>query len=177
LRREEAWHGVCFALGPPMHPDLHIYKRFLPHWRLNGAYYFITWTLVRGQPSLNDDERQTVFNVIRHFKGKRFLLGPHVVMNDHVHILACPISGHPLSKIQHSWKSYSTHVLQRRHGRVGRVWQREAYDRIVRDEKEWTRFSSYIMTNPVRRWPNITDYRWADWGDHHWGGRWGGAGE
>jgi hypothetical protein len=51
--------------------------------------------------------------------------------------------------------------MQRRHGRFGRIWQDEYFDRIVRDEKEFMQKLDYIVNNPWKRWPNIQDYPWG----------------
>ena len=56
-------------------------------------------------------------------------------MNDHVHVVVKPAADYNLTAIVQSWKSYTTNRLQRAHGRSGRVWQREYFDRIIRDDE------------------------------------------
>jgi hypothetical protein len=40
---------------------------------------------------------------------------------------------------------------------------REYYDRIICDEEEFWEKVYYIVSNPQRRWPNVTEYAWAEW--------------
>ncbi len=82
-------------------------------------------------------------------------------MNDHVHALVAPIGGRALEQLVHGWKSFSTYQLQRTFGRVGRVWQNEYFDRIVRDDAEFFEKGTYILQNPWKRWPELQDYPWV----------------
>ncbi len=82
-------------------------------------------------------------------------------MNDHIHVLVRPFGEHTLEKIVHSWKSYTAHVLQRQDGRIGRVWQEEYFDRIVRDDHDLAKQFNYILTNPWKRWPELVEYPWV----------------
>ena len=153
-----------------MTPAFHIFRRHLPHWRLEGATYFVTWRLMRGQPVLCGAERTTVLQVICHFRGVRFFLGPHVVMDDHVHVIVRPNSSQTLSSILHSWKSFSAHTLQREHHRAGAVWLDESFDRIIRDEEDLLEKAAYILNNPRKRWPDVEQYAWVGLGHGECGG-------
>ena len=50
------------------------YTRHLPHWRLKGAAYFVTWRLAKGHPDLTVEEREIVWNALRFFDGVRYVL-------------------------------------------------------------------------------------------------------
>ena len=138
-----------------------MYRRRLPHWRLSGATYFVTWRLQRGQPDLTPAERTVVVSAIKHFEHQRYELTAFVVMNDHAHVLVTPLGEHALADITHSWKSYTTHCFQQRTGRQGSVWLVESFDRVVRDEAELLEKVEYILNNPRKRWPEITEYPWV----------------
>ena len=138
-----------------------MYRRRLPHWRLTGATYFVTWRLQRGQADLTPAERTLVVSAIKHFEHERYELTAFVVMNDHVHVLVTPSEQHRLEEIVHSWKSYTTHCIQRQTGRQGSVWLVESFDRLVRDEAELLEKAEYILNNPWKRWPEITEYPWV----------------
>ena len=142
-------------------PAFYMYRRRLPHWRLGGATYFGTWRLQRGQPDLTPAERTLVVSAIKHFEHERYELTAFVVMNDHVHVLVTPLGAHGLEDITHSWKSYTTHCFQQRTGRHGSVWLDESFDRVVRDEAELWEKVEYILNNPRKRWPEITEYPWV----------------
>ena len=134
--------------------------RNLPHWRIDGATYFVTWRIARDQPDLDATERTIVSEAIRHFDLVRYELLAWVVMNDHVHVVLTPFAAHELGHTMHSWRSYTTHVLHQL-GRIGRIWQPEYMDRIIRNEKELQNTVEYVRNNPHARWPDVLDYPWV----------------
>jgi putative transposase len=90
-----------------------IYRRRMPHWRLEGSVYLVTWRLHRSQKELAGPEREIVVSTLTKFAGQRFDLFAYVVMPDHVHILLKPYKGFLLHEIIHSWKSYGANRMQR----------------------------------------------------------------
>jgi REP element-mobilizing transposase RayT len=138
---------------------LRVYRRRLPHWRLNGATYFVTWRLHRSQADLTHRERTTVTRVILHWESVRFTLHALVVMNDHVHLLVTPNLGNPLERLVQGWKAFAADHL-RQNGRSAPFWQREYHDRLVRSRAEFEQKLRYIALNPPRRWPECESYRW-----------------
>ena len=141
--------------------ELKIYERQLPHWRLSVATYFVTWRLSRNQTVLEPLEKSLIVEILRYFDNERYNLHAYVVMNDHCHTLVQTKGAYPLEKTVHSWKSYSAKRLQSDFGRFGQIWQYEYYDRIVRDDSEFLEKASYIVTNPMRKWPEIQEYEWV----------------
>ena len=79
------------------------------------------------------------------------------VMPNHVHVVVRPREGHRLADILHSWKSFTATRINRLLGRTGRQWQREYYDHLIRDEREFGRIIQYILQNPakagLKHWP------------------------
>jgi REP element-mobilizing transposase RayT len=128
---------------------------------ISNVTYFVTWRLARGQQELDSHERALVLTTIKSFDGKRYDLAAYVVMNEHVHTLATPTTPFELQGILHPWESFSAHQTQREHNRIGRVWQDEHFDRIVRDEQEFLQKLKYIVENPWKRWPGIDDCPWV----------------
>lgn len=141
-------------------PGLYVYRRFLPHWRIDRAVYFVTCHLCPGQDPLTVLERDQLAQILRHFDGGRYELFAYVVMSDHVHTLVQPVRDYSLARIVHSWKSYSTRLLQRG-PRCGRIWRREYFDRVIRSESDFDEKLNYILDNPYRRWPGIDTYPWV----------------
>src|SRR5213595_370157 len=90
-----------------------------------------------------------VANALRHFDRERYRLDAFVVMPNHVHVLVQPKSGHSLSEILHSWKSFSAHSISKALHRKGDFWMEESHDRMVRDFEELERYRDYIKENPV----------------------------
>ena len=141
--------------------NLEVYWRRLPHWRLSGSVYFVTWRLHPSQPNLNPEEQEAVTTTLKHFDGERYELLAYVVMHNHVHVLITLKDNYRLQDIVYSWKSYTAYVLQRKFHRLNRIWQDEYFDRIVRDEAEFLEKAQYILNNPVKTWPDIQEYEWV----------------
>ena len=141
-------------------PDIYMYRRRLPHWRLAGATYFVTWRLAVDQSELTAVERSLVADCLRHFDHKRHELLAYVIMDDHVNALVTPLGDWALEQVIHSWKSFSTYQLQRTCGRIGHVWQSEYFDRVIRDQAELVEKATYIVHNPWKRWPDLLEYPW-----------------
>jgi REP element-mobilizing transposase RayT len=137
-----------------------VYRRRLPHVRIDGAVYFVTWRVRIGQADLTEDERDCTATAIRHFDTVRYVLHAYVVMNDHVHVLVRLVPGYRLEEILQSWKSFTANRMQRDHGRLGSIWQDEYLDRVVRDGDEYEQKRDYILHKSRKRWPNIESYRW-----------------
>ncbi len=100
----------------------------------------------------------------RFFDGKRYDLVAYVVMPNHVHLMIKTHEGFPLSKVVHSWKSFTAHEINKhfkKSGRDAQVWQTEYFDRFIRDERHFDQAVDYIHENPVkaglcryaREWP------------------------
>jgi REP element-mobilizing transposase RayT len=102
---------------------------------------------------------QAVTNTLLHFDRIRYRLFTWCVMPNHVHVVFQPLAGRELSEIVHTWKSYSAKEANRILGRVGAFWQREYYDHLVRNEKEFLRVVRYVKDNP--RKAKLTDWPWV----------------
>ncbi|MBN1673314.1 MAG: transposase [Kiritimatiellae bacterium] len=92
-----------------------------------------------------------VERALLHFDGERYRLLEAAVMPNHVHVLVTPRGDHWLSEILHSWKSYSSHQMNRVRGTQGENWQKESFDHIVRNPNQLERIREYIRDNPKRR--------------------------
>jgi REP element-mobilizing transposase RayT len=138
-----------------------IYQRRLPHWRAEGATYFVTWRVHPLQDDLLSEERSIVVSALRHFDGARYRLHASVVMNDHVHVLVTPTDESALEGIVHSWKSFAANQIHAVGARRGSIWQDEYLDRIVRNEPEFLEKANYILNNPWKRWPELEQYVWV----------------
>jgi len=91
-----------------------------------------------------------VANTLIHFDGERYELDEWVIMPNHVHVLITPQTGHELSTILHSWKSYSAQQINKHLGKNGTVWKQDSYDHIVRNTDELIRIRKYIQNNPSK---------------------------
>ncbi len=84
------------------------------------------------------------------FDGERYRLTAWVIMPNHVHILATPCAGYELSAILHSLKSYTANEANKIAGRTGQLWQRESFDRWIRNADHFANAIIYIENNPVK---------------------------
>jgi len=142
-------------------PRYRFYRRRLPHWREEGATYFVTWRLTRGVSEPLPQERTLVAKAILQGDGIFYELDAFVIMNDHVHVLVYPLDGRTLESIVRFWKSFSARqILAARRG-TSQLWQREYFDRIIDNSYEFRQKSEYIRRNPWTRWPRLTEYEWV----------------
>ena len=94
------------------------------------------------------EARRAVEEAVRHFDGVRYALHAFVVMPNHVHVLFTPAQDVSLSKILHSWKSFSAKAVNGALGRAGTVWEKESWDRFIRNRRHFGRTLDYIRANP-----------------------------
>src|SRR5690606_39219693 len=66
---------------------------------------------------------------------------------------------HSLADVLHSWKSYSAKKCNELLKRVGVFWQRESFDRLIRDEAEFHERVRYTLENPIAA--GLTAWRWV----------------
>ncbi len=91
-----------------------------------------------------------VQNALFHFDGERYRLIAWCIMPNHVHVLIETRAGHPLAAVVHSWKSFTAKAINQSLGRSGEVWQREYFDRYIRDDRHLQAAIDYIESNPVK---------------------------
>jgi REP element-mobilizing transposase RayT len=93
---------------------------------------------------------------LRTHERRKYQLRHWVVMPNHVHLLLTPLplpSGKAywtLASILHSLRSYTSLRANRLVNRRGAFWQREYYDRLIRDEEDFVAKAAYIENNPVK---------------------------
>ncbi|MEW6387863.1 MAG: transposase [Thermodesulfobacteriota bacterium] len=128
-------------------------RRNLPHWQQPGSTYFLTWR-VKGDQHLSPQERSMVLETLLYWQEVKWTVYAAVVMPNHVHVLAQPLTltegqAINLSQIIHSVKTYSARTINGQRGEPGSLWQDERHDRIVRNEGEFLEKWQYIRNNAV----------------------------
>jgi REP element-mobilizing transposase RayT len=88
-----------------------------------------------------------VKEAIEHFNRERYLLDHWVIMPNHVHILLVTREEYELSKILHSWKSFTSNKINKMYSMSGSFWQAETFDHIVRNNQQLEKFREYIKMN------------------------------
>jgi len=88
-------------------------------------------------------------NALLKFDGERYFLQAWVVMPNHVHALFTAIQGFRLSRILHSWKSFTAKASNAVIGQSGQFWQEDYFDRYIRTDRHYSATLDYIERNPV----------------------------
>jgi REP element-mobilizing transposase RayT len=103
-----------------------------------------------GQHLFEQSEASAIVeNALLHFDGERYRLLAWCVMSNHVHVVAQQLEGWPLAKVVHSWKSFTANEVNRLLDRNGPLWQREYFDRFMRDDGHLGATIAYVENNPV----------------------------
>ena len=103
-----------------------------------------------GSVYLKDERVATlVEDALLFHHGVKYKLSAWVVMPNHVHLLLAPRDGSTLAQVMHSIKSYTASAANKLLGRSGQFWQKEYFDRYVRDAEHFARVVAYIESNPT----------------------------
>jgi REP element-mobilizing transposase RayT len=162
-RAERGWHS----------------RGYLPHLEAAETVQFITFRLTDSLPAniarvLREDreahsKREAVLdrgfgecwlakpeiatlveNAVLHFDNTRYRVLARCVMPNHVHVVIETVVGHGLSAVVQSWKSFTATAANRLLGRSGTFWDRDYFDRYIRDEKHFEATVDYVERNPVK---------------------------
>lgn len=85
-----------------------------------------------------------------HFEGVRTMMISLVVMRNHVHTLLVIHPDWRLEEMVHSWKGYSVKRINALAKRSGALWQKDYFDRLVRDTSHFQNCVRYIRRNPEK---------------------------
>ena len=107
------------------------------------------------------DCAQVVAETLRHFEGERVVMISLVIMPNHVHALFVQNPEWPLEKLTQSWKRFAARQINKLLERTGNFWQRDYFDRLVRDEKHFVNCVRYIRRNPEKA--SLSKYEFILW--------------
>ena len=93
---------------------------------------------------------EIVANTFRYFDHQRYILHQWVVMPNHVHVLLTVGDVVGLEHILASWKRFSALKINQRTQRSGALWQKDYFDRMIRDWDHFMNVARYIRRNPVK---------------------------
>jgi putative DNA methylase len=105
-----------------------------------------------------------VQDVLLNRTGSDYLLHAWCVMPNHVHALVQPRHGRALKAIVQAWKSVSAHAPDA----PKQLWQKNYFDRFMRDEDQLWFTVNYIEANPVTAGLVAAKEEWR------WSSAWGG---
>jgi putative transposase len=84
-----------------------------------------------------------------HDDGERYALAAWCNVPTHVHVVVEQFDAHPLADIVQTWKSVTSHTINKEEGRKGSLWRREYFDRFMRSEEQFDWTVAYVENNPV----------------------------
>jgi leucyl-tRNA synthetase len=108
------------------------------------------------------EPRDVVRSALHHFDEQRYSLDAYVIMPNHVHVLVTLKEGEEISKILHSWKSFTAKEINKLTGAEGAVWQDETFDRIIRSSEHEQFVRDYIWKNPARAGLGEEKFAWYE---------------
>ena len=139
------------------------YRNRLPHWRMEGACYAVAFHLIQG--TLTEQERDLVLNLIRGEHTVSCNIYALMIMPNHVHLVLQPFEGILLAKLMQKFKGASARAVNLKRGANGSIWNKDSYDRILRNEPELIQKVKYIYENPLRAGlvssPELYKWWWA----------------
>jgi putative transposase len=153
--------------GREAHLPKSFYRRNLPHLQRDNKFHFLTFCTYQRR-ILPNWARDLVLQACVKADGATVDLRVVVVMPDHVHVLFVPLVDAtknevtPLARITKAMKGASAHLINRRSGRVGPVWQEESFDRVLRSSEKVDEKIAYILENPRRK--GLA----SDWREYPW---------
>jgi REP element-mobilizing transposase RayT len=102
---------------------------------------------------------ELIASALRFWDVERYRLLAWCVMPNHVHVVCRLLPGQSLSKVLNGWKSFTARKANDILARTGAFWQREYYDRLIRDGDELDRALRYVATNPDRA--GLKNWKWV----------------
>ena len=121
-------------------PDVSLRRRKLQAWLDRGRGD--CWLQ---RPAVAD----SVMNVLREQDGCDCRLRAWVVMPNHVHLIVDVLEV-PLARLMNTWKGKSARAANQVLGRLGRFWQPDYFDTLIRDEAHLRQSERYVESNPVK---------------------------
>jgi REP element-mobilizing transposase RayT len=97
-------------------------------------------------------------------KDLRFRILCYCLMPDHLHIIVSPgESALTLSKFLNIFKGRTTAVFRESRD-LRKIWQKSAFDHVIRTEEDLRAIIEYIMNNPVRKGivEKVDDYPYSE---------------
>lgn len=104
------------------------------------------------------DARKVAANALHYFDAQRYSLYAFVVMPNHCHVAFKPYAGHDLEEILKSWKSFASRRINELLTAKGPLWQKDNFDRIIRNREHYCRVVRYILNNPKKARLRSSDY-------------------
>ena len=158
LARIEERHRILDAArraGANLSPSQKILVAEFSPKRIEGCFDRGNGACFLRDPQIGD----LVANALHYWHGKRYRLVAWCVMPNHVHVIFRLLPGQELAGVIRSWKLFTARKANRILGRSGAFWQREYYDRLIREDGELNRAIQYVLSNPERA--GLKSWKWV----------------
>lgn len=103
-------------------------------------------------------------NVLTSDSGSKYELYAWCIMPNHIHVLMSLLEKNKLADVVHAWKSAASHLINKKRNAIGRLWQRDYFNRIIRDYNHYLRTKEYIWNNPDKAGLHDWSWRWKTHG-------------
>ena len=151
----------------PTWTDMAFYMRKLPHLQRDNKRHFVTFCTYQ-RWILPGWARTIVLRSCLHDNDVMHFLHAALVMPDHVHLIFTPLVNsqkhefYSLPQIMCRIKGSSGQLINQELNRLGRVWQTESFDHVLRSSESLDAKIAYILENPVRARlvPEWKQYPW-----------------
>lgn len=135
-----------------------------PRLEFPGAVYHVTTRGNERRPIFRDDyDREDFLGSVAHYRDKfHFQLLAYCLMTNHVHLAIRPAEV-PLSRIMAGLLSTHAQRFNRRHRRVGHLFQGRYKSRLVQEDRHLIALIRYVNRNPVQAGivSRASDYPWS----------------
>ena len=85
-----------------------------------------------------------------YYDGRSYRLSSWVVMSNHIHFLMTRFEAFELSDVMQSFKTLTSHKVNKILRRSGRFWMTDYFDRYIRNAEDFAKTVRYIENNPVK---------------------------
>jgi REP element-mobilizing transposase RayT len=106
----------------------------------------------------NPAASRALSEVLNKFDNMRYRQHSWIIMPNHVHVLFSLCGESTLPGILQGWKGASARAINLVLGSTGTLWQKDYFDRLVRDATHFWKCVRYIRYNPVKAKLNPQDY-------------------
>ena len=92
--------------------------------------------------------------------GSKYELYAWCIMPNHIHVMMSLLFGNKLADVVQAWKSISSHLINKKRNAIGKLWQRDYFNRIIRDYNHYLKTKEYIWNNPQKAGLHDWPWRW-----------------
>jgi REP element-mobilizing transposase RayT len=93
---------------------------------------------------------EVVAGAFHHYDQRHYLLHAWVIMPNHVHVLVSPGGEDSLDRIVAGWKRFTGTRINARIRKSGTFWQKDYFDRLIRDWDHFMNVARYLRRNPEK---------------------------